>query len=110
MVVESDDTLFIYSRNIAGVVRCVANISTTAIAGNILHYIGVSRGKLICFLHGHRRGLHFRGHLIHWHHVQCSSLLGRARWQASERYNADEQDEKKFAGNFYLGLHIRLSS
>jgi len=28
----------------------------------------------------------------------------------SERYNADEQDEKKFAGNFYLGLHIRLSS
>ena len=69
VVVEDDRTLCIHARNIAGVIRRVTDISTTAIAGNVFHDVRVRGGELIGRLHRHGCGLNFCGHLIYRHHV-----------------------------------------
>ena len=74
MVIESDITLVIHARNVAGIIRCVTDISTAAITGYIPHNVRICSCELICRLHRYRRGLHIRGHLIHGQHMQVTGL------------------------------------
>lgn len=76
MILEGDIALRVHIRDITIVIRCVTDITTAAIAGNILHDVRVCRVKLIGFLHRHRRGLHIHRHLRQWRHGKVDFITG----------------------------------
>lgn len=65
VVIEGDLAIVVHVGNIAGIIRCVTDISAATVTGNIFHYIWIRGGELVRLLYGHGRGLNLRGHVIH---------------------------------------------
>ena len=74
VIVESNLALGVRARYIAGIIRCMTNLSTTAITGDFFHYIRVGRREPISRLYRRWRRLNFGRHLAHRHHVQVGSF------------------------------------
>src|SRR6266540_1254631 len=75
MVIEGDIASAICTRDVAGIIGGMPNVSTATIAWDILHNVRVGRRKLICLLHSHWRGLYLCRQLVKRHHVKVRFLL-----------------------------------
>ena len=97
MIVEGDLPIGIHIRNIAIVIGSVTDVAASAIAGNILHDVGISGIELVGFLHSHRRVLNIHWHLVERQHgkmhiISFGSGAGRNR-SSGQRQNNEKEKE-----------------
>ena len=74
VIFEGDIAFIVHSRNVASVIGGVTHVSAAAIAGNVLHDVGIGDIELIRFPHCHRCGLNIHWHLIQWCHGEADFI------------------------------------
>ena len=68
MIVERDGSACANRRDVTIIVASVSNCAAPAVAGNLLHDVGVGGGEAVGFLHTGGSGAHFSRHIGHGGH------------------------------------------